>query len=415
MSMILSMCSSPSMRSCGAGASLGVVELARDRLVERVDQQGRLAAAGDAGDAGEQAERNFRGDVFQIMPARADQLEGAARIERAPLRDRHHLRAGEVLAGERMGRGHDVGGRALGDDVAAMHAGAGADVDHVVGGADRVLVMLDHDHGVAEVAQALERFQEPRIVALVQADRRLVQHIEHAGQPRADLRGEPDALALAAGQRAGGAGQREVVEADIDQELQPLADFLQHAHGDFVLLRRQALGQGGEPFAGAADREFGDFADMLAADLDAQRLRLEAIAVAGVARDVGEVFADLLARPFALGLLEAALEIGDHALERLGRGVGAQAVVVGELDLVLAGAVEDRLLRFLRQVLPFGGEREFVVLAERFQRLQVIGRSTTSPTARWRLSSSVASLSGMTRSASIFCSTPRPPQAGQAP
>ena len=79
-----------------------------------------------------------------------------------------------------------------------MDAGAGAHVHDVVGGQDRLLVMLDHDDAVAEVAQAVERLQEPRIVALMQPDRRLVQHIEHAGQPRADLRGEADALALAA-------------------------------------------------------------------------------------------------------------------------------------------------------------------------------------------------------------------------
>ena len=79
-----------------------------------------------------------------------------------------------------------------------MHAGAGADVEHVIGEPDRVLVMLDHDHGIAEVAQPLQRLQQPRVVALVQADRGLVQHVEHAGQPRADLRGEADALAFAA-------------------------------------------------------------------------------------------------------------------------------------------------------------------------------------------------------------------------
>ena len=39
--------------------------------------------------------------------------------------------------------------------------------------------------------------------------------------------------------RAGGAGERQVVEADIDQELQALADLLQDALGDLVLLRGQ--------------------------------------------------------------------------------------------------------------------------------------------------------------------------------
>ena len=68
------------------------------------------------------------------------------------------------------------------DDVAAVRAGAGADVDQVVGGADAVLVVLDHDDGVADVAQALERADEPRVVALVQADRRLVEHVADADQ-----------------------------------------------------------------------------------------------------------------------------------------------------------------------------------------------------------------------------------------
>ena len=69
------------------------------------------------------------------------------------------------------GAAHDVVGPALRDDLAAMDAGAGAHVEHMVGDADGVLVMLHHDHGIAEVAQALQRFQEARIVALVQADR----------------------------------------------------------------------------------------------------------------------------------------------------------------------------------------------------------------------------------------------------
>ena len=150
--------------------------------------------------------------------------------------DRDDQLAGEIFAGERVRVRHDVVGRALRDDLAAMDAGAGADVDHIVGDADRVLVVLDHDHGVAEVAQALQRFEQARIVALVQADRRLVEHVEHAGQARADLRGEADALALAARQRAGGAREREIFEPDVDQEVQPVADLLEHAHRDLVLL-----------------------------------------------------------------------------------------------------------------------------------------------------------------------------------
>lgn len=70
-----------------------------------------------------------------------------------------------------------------------MH-GAGADVEHVVGEANGVLVMLDHDR-CCRVAQPLQRFQQPRVVALVQADRGLVEAANAAGQPGADLEGQP--------------------------------------------------------------------------------------------------------------------------------------------------------------------------------------------------------------------------------
>jgi hypothetical protein len=105
--------------------------------------------------------------------------------------------------------------------------------------------VLDHDDRVADIAQVLERVEQPGIVALVQADGGLIKHVEHAGEAGADLRGEPDALALAARQRAGIARQRQVIEADIVEELQPVADFLEDAHGDLVLLvielRRQLI------------------------------------------------------------------------------------------------------------------------------------------------------------------------------
>src|SRR5262249_12544849 len=87
----------------------------------------------------------------------------------------------------------------------------------------------------------------------------------------------------------------------------------------------------------------------------------------------------LLARPVAVGLAPAPLEVGHYALERLFGLVGAQPVVVDEFDGVVARAVEDGVLRLLRQVLPFGVERELVMLAERQQRLRVVGRGRFPP------------------------------------
>jgi hypothetical protein len=85
----------------------------------------------------------------------------------------------------------------------------------MVGLAHGLLVVLDDDDRVAEVAQLLERGEQAAVVALVQADRRLVEDVEHAHEARADLRGEPDALRLAAGQRLRRPVEREVVEANV--------------------------------------------------------------------------------------------------------------------------------------------------------------------------------------------------------
>ena len=125
------------------------------------------------------------------------------------------------------------------DDVAAVLAGAGADVDDVVGDPDGLLVVLDDEHGVAEVAQADQRLDQAVVVALVQADRRLVEHVEHADEAAADLRRQADALGLAAGQRAGERRQREVVEADVEQEAHAGVDLLDDPLGDHAV----ALGQ----------------------------------------------------------------------------------------------------------------------------------------------------------------------------
>jgi hypothetical protein len=102
----------------------------------------------------------------------------------------------------------------------------------VVGGQDRVAVVLHDEHRVAEVAQLLQRAEQPLVVALVQADRRLVQDVEHADErlpicvaSRIRCASPPDSVSALR-------PERQVLEADVDQEAQPLADLLQDGPGD---------------------------------------------------------------------------------------------------------------------------------------------------------------------------------------
>ena len=165
-----------------------IVQPPGQRLVQRVDDQGRFAAARHAGHAGEGAERDIDRDILQIVAGGAGQPQDMALLALAALGWHRHLaHTGKVLAGDAGGVLHHLFRRAAGDDLTAMRTGARAHIDQIIGGADRILVMLNHDHRVADVAQPAQRGQQPVIIALMQADGRLVQHIEHAGQAGPDL------------------------------------------------------------------------------------------------------------------------------------------------------------------------------------------------------------------------------------
>ena len=109
----------------------------------------------------------------------------------------------------------------------------------MVGGAHHLLVVLDDEDGVAERLQPLERPDQLVVVALVQADRRLVEDVEDADELRADLRREPQPLRLAAGERLRRAVELEVADADVVEEGQPLADLLDDPVADQLLGRGQ--------------------------------------------------------------------------------------------------------------------------------------------------------------------------------
>ena len=126
--------------------------------------------------------------MFRRLLARAPvTVTVLARALAAGRAERDLAAAGEVIRGEAALAGEEVVEGSGAHHLAAVDAGARAHVDHMVGGADRLLVMLDHQHGVAEAPEALERLEQAVVVLLVEADRGLVEDVEHARQAAADL------------------------------------------------------------------------------------------------------------------------------------------------------------------------------------------------------------------------------------
>ena len=154
-----------------------------------------------------------------------------------------------------------------------MLAGAGPHVHEMVGRAHHLLVVLDDDNRVAEVAQPLERPDQLPVVALVEPDRRLVEDVEHADELRADLGREPEPLRLAARERRRRAVELQVPDADVVEERQPLADLLDDPRADQLLGLRQL--ERVEELDRPRDRHLRELVDVSLADRDREHLGLE--------------------------------------------------------------------------------------------------------------------------------------------
>jgi hypothetical protein len=171
---------------------------------------------------------------------------------------------------------------------------------------------------------------QPRRVARVQADGRLVEHIERAHQPRAERGGQLNALRLAAGERGGQAVEREVFQADRVEKTEPLADLFEDRAGNLLLHGREL--ERVKELLGLRDGERGGLADVLAVDAHAAGLGAQALAAAvgalGVAAILAQHHAHVELVLLALHLRKEAIDADEAALaaqHRLARRLGQVA------------------------------------------------------------------------------------------
>ncbi|CPU57591.1 Uncharacterised protein [Mycobacteroides abscessus] len=85
----------------------------------------------------------------------------------------------------------------------------------------------------------------------MQPDRGFIENIEDTDQTRTDLSRQPNTLRLAAGQCACRARQRQVLQADVQQESQPELDLLEYLTRDGLLTVPE--GQGAQELRAVGD------------------------------------------------------------------------------------------------------------------------------------------------------------------
>ena len=197
------------------------------------------------------------------------------------------LLAAEVLARERLRVVEDVLERSLARSARRRAAPAAGPMSMMWSAARMVSSSCSTTITVLPMSRKRsQRADQPVVVALVQADGRLVQHVADADQAAADLRGQADPLGLAAGERAAHAVQRQVAQPDVDQEFQAVLDFLEDLGGDQRLLGVELKRV--EEALCVADADPAHLADVLAADRHRHRLRPQPRALARPARLLGQ-------------------------------------------------------------------------------------------------------------------------------
>ena len=90
--------------------------------------------------------------------------------------------AGQAPIRYRVFVAQDLFQGAAGDHLAPFHPGARAKIDDEIRASHRVLVMLNHDNRIAPGTKFTQRVQQLMIVAGMQPDGWLIQHIQRTAQ-----------------------------------------------------------------------------------------------------------------------------------------------------------------------------------------------------------------------------------------
>ena len=133
--------------------------------------------------------------------------------------------------------GEDLVERALCDHASAELASTGAEVDDVIRTPDDGPVVLDHQNRVSPLGESPEQADEALAVPRVQPDGGLVEHVKRAREAGAECGCEMNSLRLPAGKRARLTIERQVVETDAVEELDPRLELFQKM-ATALLLRR---------------------------------------------------------------------------------------------------------------------------------------------------------------------------------
>ena len=259
-----------------------------------------------------------------------------------------------------------------------MHSGTRPHIHDVVCRINRFLVMFDDDHGVAQITQMTKCCKQPFVVALVQADGRLIKNIHDPDKPGTDLTGQADTLSFATRERLCASIQRKIIKPDVHEELQTLTELLEYLCGDrtsptFELqLREEGLGR--------SDCHGCDIRDRQPCDKDMPCRRIQSCAAARRTSLTAKIFCEVLPHKLGFRVPVAALHVGDDALKRMpSRYLTVPVIQIGKGELDTVATIKNHLSDVFRQIMEHRIQIELIMIGERLDQLKIISIASIPP------------------------------------
>ena len=137
--------------------------------------------------------------------------------------------------------------RALCNHLTTKPSCTGANINKVVGHGNGLFVVLHHHKRIALLLQLAKQAKQGLVVLRVKANRGLIQDVTDPLQVRSQLRGKPNALSLATGERWRCAVKRQIPKPNRPQEINTGLNLIQKAIGNGLLARIEFFAHSGEP------------------------------------------------------------------------------------------------------------------------------------------------------------------------
>ena len=146
----------------------GLIQPVCQDFRQNLVNQRRFPGPRNPGNAGEHTQWNADINVLEIVFLCANHSELTIGVNGAPrIGHAQRLAAGQIRTGDGFFTVYNPCGWALVNHFPTVFARAGADVHKPVGGFDGVLIVLDHNEGVADVTQMLQGGNQSLVVPLM--------------------------------------------------------------------------------------------------------------------------------------------------------------------------------------------------------------------------------------------------------